>query len=275
MTARAMDRGLRVFWYLLLAFLYAPLAVVVFYSFNAINSSARFAGFSLTWYRQLFSNDAIIGALLNTVALALTSSLIAIVIGAMLGYGFYRYRLRRLSWLIWLIYLPMVMPDIIFGIAEMIFFIAIDERLGILAPGLGTMIIAHVTFQVPFIALLVNARLLALDPQLFEAAQDLYASPWQRARFFLLPVLSPAIVSSFLLALTLSIDDFVISFFTAGPESTTLPIYIWSAIKKGVTPEVNAIATLMIGSVFLMALISLVVQRRPSASSTTNRSASS
>jgi len=169
----------------------------------------------------------------------------------------------------------MVMPDIIFGIAEMIFFIAIDERLGILGPGLGTMIIAHVTFQVPFVALLVNARLLALDPQLFEASQDLYASPWQRARFFLLPVLSPAIVSSFLLALTLSIDDFVISFFTAGPESTTLPIYIWSAIKKGVTPEVNAIATLMIGSVFFMALISLVVQRRPSASSTTNRSASS
>ncbi len=275
MTGRSLALALRGFWYLLLVFLYAPLAVVVFYSFNAINSSARFAGFSLTWYEQLFSNDAIIGALLNTVALALTSSLIAIVIGGMLGYGFYRYRLRRLSWLIWLIYLPMVMPDIIFGIAEMIFFIAIDERLGILGPGLGTMIIAHVTFQVPFVALLVNARLLALDPQLFEASQDLYASPWQRARFFLLPVLSPAIVSSFLLALTLSIDDFVISFFTAGPESTTLPIYIWSAIKKGVTPEVNAIATLMIGSVFFMALISLVVQRRPSASSTTNRSASS
>jgi len=275
MSERRLAVGLRVFWYLLLAFLYAPLAVVVFFSFNAINSSARFGGFSLTWYEQLFSNDAIIGALVNTVALALTSSLIAIVIGGMLGYGFYRYRLRRLSWLIWLIYLPMVMPDIIFGIAEMIFFIAIDERLGILAPGLGTMIIAHVTFQVPFVALLVNARLLGLDPQLFEAAQDLYASPWQRARFFLLPVLVPAIVSSFLLALTLSIDDFVISFFTAGPESTTLPIYIWSAIRKGVTPEVNAIATLMIASVFVVAVISLLAQRRPNASSTPNRSASS
>lgn len=266
MKRTPLDAGLRVFWYLLLTFLYAPLAVVVFFSFNAINSSARFAGFSLTWYRQLFSNDAIIAALSNTVILALASSLLAILIGGMLGYGFYRFRLRRLSWLIWLIYLPMVMPDIIFGISEMIFFIAVDRALGILAPGLGTMIIAHVTFQVPFVALLVNARLLALDPQLFEAAQDLYASPWQRARFFLLPVLGPAILSSFLLALTLSIDDFVISFFTAGPESTTLPIYIWSAIKKGVTPEVNAIATLMIGSVFVVALVSLILQRRPASS---------
>ncbi|MEX0448459.1 ABC transporter permease [Spiribacter sp. 221] len=261
MRRGGLEYALRAFWIVLLVFLYAPLAVVVFFSFNSINSSARFAGFSLQWYERLFRNEAIISALTNTVVLATVSTLIAVIIGGLLGYGFYRYRLGRLSWLVWLIYLPVIMPDIVFGIAEMTFFVAINERLGILSPGLGTMVIAHVTFQVPFVALLVNARLLSLDPQLFEACHDLYAGPWQRARFFLLPVLRPAILSSFLLALTLSIDDFVISFFTAGPQSTTLPIYIWSAIKKGVTPEVNAIATLMIGSVFVVALFSLLAQQ--------------
>jgi spermidine/putrescine transport system permease protein len=260
-STRAGHLALRGFWYLLLVFLYAPLAVVVFYSFNSINSSARFAGFSLKWYRQLFGNEAIIDAMANTVVLAVGSTVIAVVIGGALGYGLYRYRLRRWGWLIWLIYLPVIMPDIIFGIAEMTFFVAINDWLGLLAPGLGTMLIAHVTFQVPFVALLVNARLLALDPQLFEACEDLYARPWQRARFFLIPVLTPAIASSLLLALTLSIDDFVISFFTAGPDSTTLPIFIWSAIKKGVTPEINAVATLLIVAVFLMAAASLMARR--------------
>lgn len=262
MTVQWLPVTLRVFWYALLLFLYAPLAVVVAFSFNSINSSARFAGFSLQWYERLFANEVIMHALWNTTVLALASTLIAVLIGGMLGYGFYRYRLGQLSWLVWLIYLPVIMPDIVFGIAEMTFFVAINRWLGILAPGLGTMIIAHVTFQVPFVALLVNARLLALDASLFEAAQDLYAGPWQRLRFFLLPVLRPAIAASFLLALTLSIDDFVISFFTAGPESTTLPIYIWSAIRKGITPEINAIATLMIAAVFLIAVVSMLGGRR-------------
>lgn len=262
MSGGGLNTALRVFWYALLLFLYAPLAVVVVFSFNSINSSARFEGFSLQWYERLFGNEVIMHALSNTAALALVSTLIAVVIGGMLGYGFYRYRLGRWSWLVWLIYLPVIMPDIVFGIAEMTFFVAIHQWLGILAPGLGTMIIAHVTFQVPFVALLVNARLLALDASLFEAAQDLYAAPWQRLRFFLLPVLRPALAASFLLALTLSIDDFVISFFTAGPESTTLPIYIWSAIRKGVTPEINAIATIMIASVFLIAMVSMLGGRR-------------
>ncbi len=257
-----LERALRVFWLLLMVFLYAPLVVVVLFSFNSINSSARFAGFSLEWYQRLFSNDVILSALANTALLAVMSTLIAVVIGALLGYGLYRYRARRMAWLIWLIYLPVIMPDIVFGISEMTFFITLERLFGVLSPGLGTMVIAHVTFQVPFVALLIHARLLALDPQLFEAAQDLYARPWQRLRFFLVPVLWPAIMASVLLALTLSIDDFVISFFTAGPDSTTLPIYVWSAIKKGITPEVNAIATLMIGSVFVVALISLLLRRR-------------
>jgi spermidine/putrescine transport system permease protein len=153
------------------------------------------------------------------------------------------------------------MPDIVYGISEMTFFITIHDLTGLLEPGLGTMIIAHVSFQVPFVALLVYSRLVGLDPTLFEATQDLYATPLQRAWHFILPVLRPAVISAFFLAFTLSIDDFVISFFTAGPESTTLPIFIWSAIKKGITPEINAISTLMILAVFTAAVISFAIQR--------------
>lgn len=260
MSSRGFNRGLRTFWYVMLFFLYAPLAVVALYSFNSINSSAVFAGVSLRWYISLFSNQTILNAFYNSVTLALSSSVIATVVGTLLGYGMYTYRHRRLGWLIWLVYLPIVMPDIVYGISQMSFFTSISNALGLFELGLGTMVIAHVSFQVPFVALLVYSRLVGLDAKLFEACHDLYANGWQRAWYFILPTLRPAIVSAFFLAFTLSIDDFVISFFTSGPESTTLPIFIWSAIKKGITPEVNAIATLMIGVVFAAAAVALAFQ---------------
>lgn len=260
MSSRGFHRGLQVFWYVTLFFLYAPLAVVALYSFNSINSSAVFAGVSLRWYAALFSDSTILSAAYNSLTLAITSSVIATVIGTLLGYGMYTYRHRRLGWLIWLVYLPIVMPDIVYGISQMSFFTSISNATGLFNLGLDTMVIAHVSFQVPFVALLIYSRLVGLDAMLFEACHDLYANGWQRAWYFILPTLRPAIMSAFFLAFTLSIDDFVISFFTSGPESTTLPIFIWSAIKKGVTPEVNAIATLMIGAVFAAAAIVLSFQ---------------
>jgi spermidine/putrescine transport system permease protein len=254
------QRGLRVFWYAVLFFLYAPLAIVVVFSFNAANTYARFAGFSLEWYRRLLQNEQIVNAFYNSLTLALVSSVLATALGTALGYGMYRYRHLKLGWLIWLIYLPIVMPDIVYGISQMTFFVGVQKATGLLEPGLGTMIIAHISFQVPFVALLIYSRLVQMDPLLFEATQDLYAQPWQRAWYFILPTLSAALVSAFFLSFTLSIDDFVISFFTAGPASTTLPIFIWSAIKKGVTPEINAISTLMILAVFAAAAISYAIQ---------------
>ncbi|WP_442487034.1 ABC transporter permease [Halomonas litopenaei] len=262
MRKRTLKRGLTAFWWLTLVFLYLPLAVVVLFSFNAANSAASMTGLSLRWYHQLFANDQIMSAFGNTLVLALTSSLIALVIGCLIGYGMYRHRHRKLGWLIVLIYLPIVLPDIVFGISEMAFFVKIHELTGLLGPGLGTMIIAHVTFQIPFVALIVYSRFVGLDPSLFEAAKDLYASPLKRVVHFMLPTIKPALISAFFLSFTLSVDDFVISFFTSGPESATLPIYIWGAIKKGVSPEINAIATLMIAAVALAALASLVVNRR-------------
>ncbi|MDH2294772.1 ABC transporter permease [Cobetia sp. 1AS1] len=259
-------KGLRGFWWLTLGFLYLPLIVVMLFSFNASNSAASFTGVSLRWYRRLLGNDAILSALGNSLLLAVVSSLLALMIGTLIGYGMYRHRHRKLGWLIVLIYLPIVLPDIVFGISEMTFFVKINELTGLLSPGLATMTIAHVTFQVPFVALIVYSRFIGLDPTLFEAAKDLYATPRQRVQFFMLPTLKPALISGFLLSFTLSLDDFVISFFTAGPESATLPIYIWSAIRKGVTPEINAIATLMMAAVALAALMSLVLSRRRAAS---------
>lgn len=261
MSGAAFGNGLRVFWYVVMVFLYAPLFIVVLFSFNDANSYARFTEVSLRWYYRVFENRHIIAAFHNTVILALVSSIVATGIGAILAYGMYKYRHLRLGWLVWFIYLPIVMPDVVYGISQMSFFVTVHDLTGLLRPGIVTMIIAHVSFQVPFVALLVYSRLVRMDPLLFDATQDLYAAPLQRAWFFILPVTRAAVIASFFLSLTLSIDDFVISFFTAGPESTTLPIFIWSAIKKGITPEINAISTLMILAVFTAAAIIFIIQR--------------
>jgi spermidine/putrescine transport system permease protein len=230
------------------------------YSFNEANTPTHITQFSFKWYNQLFSDSVVLGAFKNSLILGIVSSFVSMVLGALLGYGMYAHKNRRLGWLVWIIYLPIVTPDIIYGIAQLSFFTNLHNMLGILSPGLGTMMIAHISFQVPFVALLVYSRLVGLDPRLFDACHDLYANGLQRARFFIVPTLRPALLAGFFLAFTLSIDDFVISFFTAGPNSTTLPIYIWSAIKKGITPEVNAAATILIGAVFAVAAISMAFQ---------------
>ncbi|MBF7054532.1 ABC transporter permease [Halomonas sp. KAO] len=262
MRKRTLKRSLTGFWWFTLAFLYLPLAVVALFSFNASNSAARFTGFSWRWYERLLGNEEILSAFANSMGLAIVSSTVALVVGCLIGYGMYRHRHRKLGWLIVLIYLPIVLPDIVFGISEMAFFVQVHRLTGFLQPGLGTMIIAHVTFQIPFVALIVYSRFVGLDPTLFEAAKDLYATPIKRVIHFMLPTIKPALISAFFLSFTLSVDDFVISFFTAGPESATLPIYIWGAIKKGISPEINAIATLMIAAVAIVAAISLIFSRR-------------
>lgn len=249
-------------WWAAMVFFYLPLIIVVIFSFNSINSATHFASFSLRWYRQLLGNEQIIAALRNSLMLAVGSSCLALVLGTLLGYGLYRHRGKRIGWLIALIYLPIVMPDVVFGIADMSFFVRLNSWTGLFAPGLTTMLLAHVTFQIPFVALLIYSRFVGLDPTLFDAAKDLYANPWKRMQLFILPSLKPSLVAGFFLAFTLSFDDFVISFFTSGPESVTLPIYIWGAIRRGVSPEINAIGALMIGGGLLAALGSMVVTLR-------------
>ena len=178
-----------------------------------------------------------------------------------MGFGLYRFRDRRANGLLaampsLIIYTPIIMPSLVFGISELIFFNFVHQATGLLAAGLLTMGIAHVTFQAPYVALVVFARLSGLDANLFEASHDLYADGWRSFIHLTIPITRPALIGGFLLAFTLSIDDFTISYFTAGPGSTTLPIYIFSAVaRKGVSPDINALATLMIATVIGVGLL--------------------
>jgi spermidine/putrescine transport system permease protein len=241
--------------------LYTPLALVAYYSLTP-HAASEWHG-----YQILFADTNVFAAVRRSLVLALGSAFTSTVLGTLLGYGLHRFRNRHATgWLSHgpslIIYTPIIMPSIVFGIAELIFFNLVHNATGLLAAGLQTMIIAHITFQVPYVALTVVARLAGLDPNLFDAANDLYADAVKSFLHLTLPVVRPAIIGGFLLGITLSIDDFTISFFTAGPGSVTLPIYIYSAIaRKGVTPEINAIGTLVIVTVIVLALAHFFITR--------------
>ncbi|MCB5944546.1 ABC transporter permease [Acidocella sp. KAb 2-4] len=246
------------------ALLYTPLALVAYYSFSPAPNQT---GHSLYAYGQLMHDAAVFTALRRSLILALGSAATSTALGTLLGYGLCRFRARNATGVLanipsLIIYTPIIMPSLVFGISELIFFNFVHSATGFLGAGLQTMIIAHITFQVPYVALTVYARLAGLDPYLFDAAQDLYADGIKSFLYLIIPVVQPAIIGGFLLGITLSIDDFTISFFTAGPGSVTLPIYIYSAIaRKGITPEVNAIGTLMIGTIVVLALVHFFITR--------------
>jgi spermidine/putrescine transport system permease protein len=219
-------------------FLYIPLTVVILFSFNDSKLNAEWVGFSLSWYKKLLDNPAIQTAALNSLIVAITSSLLATLLGTMAGYALYRYKSRILPFLI---LTPMALPEILVGVSMLIFFVMLGWDLG-----LFTIIISHAAFSIGFVAVVVRSRLAGLDESLLEAAQDLGASGWQTFRFVTFPLIMPGVIAGFLLAFTLSIDDFVITFFTAGVDSVTLPLQIYSMIKVAVTPEVNAISTILL-----------------------------
>ncbi|HMJ90636.1 MAG TPA: ABC transporter permease [Candidatus Acidoferrum sp.] len=230
----------------LFAFLYAPLAVVVVNSFNAAPRGGDWRGATLHWYEALSQNSVALDATRNTILLALGSTAIATVIGTSLALGLAGTRFRGKRTIETAILLPIVIPDIVMAIALLLLFHEARERLNVLQPGLLTMTLAHVTFQIPFVAMIVRARLAGFDRTLEEAAHDLGADRWQTFWRVKFPLICPGILAGALLAFTLSIDDFVVSFFTTGPGATTLPIYIYSSVKRGITPEINALSTLFI-----------------------------
>jgi spermidine/putrescine transport system permease protein len=206
-------------------------------------------------------------ALQRSLVLAIGSALVSTALGTLLGYGLCRFRAANARGVAanlpsLIIYTPIIMPSLVFGISELIFFNFVHSATGLLNAGLLTMVIAHITFQVPYVALTVFARLAGLDPNLFEASHDLYADGVRSFLFLTVPVVRPAIIGGFLLGITLSIDDFTISFFTSGPGSVTLPIYIYGAIaRKGISPEINALGTLMIATIMVLALAHFFITR--------------
>jgi spermidine/putrescine transport system permease protein len=237
-------------------FLYVPLAVVVLFSFNDSMLNAQWVGFTFRWYEKLIHNGEMLRAAANSVAIALLSSAISTVLGAMAGLAMHRYRFR---WLPLLVLTPVAMPEILLGVSLLLFFRQVlDLTLGFLS-----ILVAHITFSIGVVAVIVRARLAGMDESIFEAARDLGASPWQTFRLVTLPLILPAVTAGFLMSFTLSIDDFVITFFTAGVGVKTLPLTIYSMIKISVTPEVNALSALLM--LLTLAMILLASRIAPDA----------
>jgi spermidine/putrescine transport system permease protein len=243
-----------------LAFFYLPILVLVANSFNPARFSSRWQGFSLVWYRRLFESPEVWEALRNTLIVAVTVTAVSVVLGTLAAFALHRYatsRLQRVHYT--LIYAPLVVPEILMGISLLMFFVAAGVPLG-----LGTIILAHVTFCVSFVAMTVLGRLQDFDFAVVEAARDLGAGWGQTVRRVLVPMLMPGIAAGALLAFTLSVDDFVITFFVAGPGSTTLPLRIYSMIKFGAPPMINALSTLLLAVTVTAVLASRRLSRAKS-----------
>lgn len=244
--------------YLLLLFLYVPIVILVIYSFNASQRGAVWTGFTLHWYNVLFNDRAVKKALEVTLWVGFWSTLIATVFGTLAAFALERFpRFRGRMPFDAVLYLPIIIPDIVMAISTLLFFVVLGVPLS-----RYTILIAHVAFNVAYVAVVVRARLADMDRTLEEAAMDLGADEWRTFRYIILPLLMPGILAGALLAFTLSLDDFVITFFVSGPGSTTLPVRVYSMIRLGVTPEVNAISTLMLLGSIMLLLISLALQRK-------------
>jgi spermidine/putrescine transport system permease protein len=236
------------------AFLYIPLIIVVVYSFNNSRLNAEWVGFTLDWYDKLAHNEEMLAAAGNSLLIALVASLVSTVLGTMAGVAMFRYPLRLLPVLV---LTPIAIPEILMGVALLIFFVLLNFTLGLVSVAL-----AHIAFCVGFVAIVVRSRLAGMDESLTEAARDCGATPLEAFRYVTLPLIMPGVIAGALMAFTLSIDDFVITFFTAGAGTVTLPLQIYSMIKIAVTPEVNAVSTLLM--LLTLALIIIASRLAPS-----------
>jgi putrescine transport system permease protein len=246
------------------AFFYIPILSMIVYSFNASRLATVWGGFSTKWYVALFTNDKVIDALILSLKIALVSATIATILGTMSGIVLARYtKFRGRTLFSGLVTAPLIMPEVITGISLLIFFILLGNWIGWPASrGFTTITLAHITFSAVFVTTIVHARMLQADRAIEEAAMDLGSRPWQVMFDITLPVISPAILSGWLLAFTISLDDVVITAFTTGPGSTTLPLLIWSKVKLGVTPDINALATLMVVTVGLGVIAAGIIMNR-------------
>lgn len=251
------------------AFFYIPILSMIVYSFNESRLATVWGGFSTKWYESLFSNRQVMAALMLSLKIAVISATVATILGTMAGIAIVRFRKFKGRVLFsGLVTAPLIMPEVITGISLLIFFILTADLIGWPGQrGFTTITLAHITFSMVFVTTVVQARLSQADRAIEEAAMDLGSRPWQVLFDVTLPVIFPAIMSGWLLAFTISLDDVVITAFTTGPGATTLPLLIWSKVKLGVTPDINALATLMvvvvgIGVVLAGIIISRADKRR-------------
>ncbi len=253
--------------WLIFAFFYTPILVLIIFSFNAGRSGTVWEGFSLRWYGELANDPAILSAFTNTVIVAFVATILSTIIGTMISLAMERHHFPFKLPLDAVLYMPIIIPEIVIALATLLFFIIVFNMVKNLfgitwGLGLPTIIIAHVAFTISFVATIVRARLVDMDPNMEQAARDLYADEWQTFRRVTFPLLMPAVVSGALMGFTLSLDDFLITFFVSGPGSTTLPILVYSKVKFGVTPDLNALATLLLVFSIGLVLLAQFLQRR-------------
>ena len=249
------------------AFFYIPILSMIVYSFNESRLATVWGGFSTKWYVSLFSNKQVMSALWLSLKIAFISASVATILGTMAGIALARFRkFRGRTLFSGLVTAPLIMPEVITGISSLMFFIMLAEWIGWPAQrGFTTITLAHITFSMVFVTTVVQARMVQADRSIEEAAMDLGSRPWQVMFDVTLPVISPAIMSGWLLAFTISLDDVVITSFTTGPGSTTLPLLIWSKVKLGVTPDINALATLMVLVVGIGVVLAGILMNRAAA----------
>ena len=246
------------------AFLYVPLLLVIVYSFNNSRIATIWGGFSVRWYGELFRNEQVLDAALLSLRVAITSATAATILGTMAGFALARLgRFRGRTLFSGMITSPMVMPEVITGLSLLLLFVTLQQLTGWPGQrGFGTITIAHTTFAMAYVAVIVRSRLASMDESLEEAAMDLGGHPLRVVFDITLPLIAPAMVAGWLLAFTLSLDDLVIASFVSGPGSNTLPMYIFSKVKLGVSPDINALATLIILLVSLGVLVAWFATRR-------------
>jgi spermidine/putrescine transport system permease protein len=267
-----LKRLLTLHGFLFLFFVYAPIIIVVVYSFNShpINMMV-WKDFTFDWYRSIFgyptklteqtmyveSTDQLVAAVKNSLIVATTTTIFSTIVGVATALAVYRHHFRLKPFYQGLLYMPMVMPDIVLGIALLVFFVGVSIKLGLMS-----VIIGHCTFLISYVFVVVSARLAGMDDSLEQASADLGANPWTTFRRITLPQILPGIVGGALLAFIISMDDLVITYFIAGVNSTTLPVFIYGMLRRGVKPEINAIATLMLVFSFVIASLGLYIRKR-------------
>ena len=243
--------------WLVFSFLFLPIFVLIVFSFNTSELNIMFEGFTFKWYRELFNNKLLLEAFGNTILIAVISTVVSTVIGTMSAYALKKFDFPFKKFINELLYIPIVIPEIVLGIALLCIYAFMKIELG-----MGTLILSHISFSIPFVIINVNSVMDGMNPNLEEAASDLGASKLQTFFFVVLPSLMPGIFSGAQLAFTLSLDDVVISYFTAGPDSNTLPLQVFSMIKTGITPDVNALITILLLIIFISLNIPLFFNLR-------------
>ncbi len=246
---------------LILLFLYLPIFVLIVFSFNETKSRSVFSGFTFDWYIRLFNNKAIISSLINTLIIATLASIISTVLGTLAAIGINGMRKVPRAIVMNITNMPVINPEIVTGVSMMLLFVFFAARMH-LEFGFVTLLIAHITFDVPYVILNIMPKFKQMDPNLFEAAQDLGCSPFQAFRKAILPEIMPGVISGFLMSFTYSLDDFVISYFTSGSTSQTLPITIYSMTRRKISPEINALSTILFIVVMAILIVKNVIENK-------------